>query len=182
MKVIFMDCDGVMATKNTGWADFHPDCVKALKKILDATGAFIVLSSCWRHGFLDRSNKNVEDHFIVYQKDAIPRLKEWFVRWGLPPERLIDKTPDFHTMDINAEFPSDHRGTEISLWLDKHPEIECFVILDDSNDIEPHEQFFVQTYEPEGLTLENADQAIKILNSIPLDIHSMILYNMGRKK
>lgn len=124
----------------------------------------MVLSSCWRHGFLDRT---VEEHKLVSREDAIPRLKEWFVRWGLPPERLIDKTPDYHTMDMNAEFQSDHRGMEISMFLAKHPEIECFVILDDSNDIEPHEKFWVETSEPQGLTLTNADQAIKILNNTP---------------
>jgi len=164
MKVIFLDLDGVLATHNTKWADFHPDCVKALKKILDNTSAVMVLSSCWRHGFLDRST---EDHFLVDSKDAIARLKEWFVRWGLPPERLIDKTPDFYTKDPYAEFPSGHRGSEISLYLAKHPETECFVIIDDSNDIEPHEKFWVETSEPQGLTLTNADQAIKILNNTP---------------
>jgi hypothetical protein len=37
----------------------------------------------------------------------------------------------------------------------------------DSNDIEPHEKFWVETSEPQGLTLTNADQAIKILNNTP---------------
>jgi len=164
MKVIFLDIDSVLTTHNTKWADFHPECVKALKKILDNTDAVLVLSSAWRHGFLDRTTEP-DRHHLVSSSEAIAELKKWFVRWGLPPERLVDRTPDFITRDPKSKFESGHRGMEIQLWLDKHPETECFVILDDDFDMEPNCHRHVATHEPQGLTLENADQVIALLSS-----------------
>lgn len=164
MKIIFLDLDGCIVTQKTKWKDFHPDCVAALKKILDNTNAKIVLSSCWRHGFVDRTNPAFP---MIHRTKVIPVLKERFKKWGLPPESLIDVTPDFRVKNsLDNEFPSDHRGSEITMWLNKnskHFEVESFVILDDDLDMEPHNNRLVQTVEPEGLTMENADQAIKLL-------------------
>ena len=58
MKVIFLDIDGVLnviPTKFDQWgAYFGPDdhFVKNLKKIVDQTGAKIVITSTWRMGGL----------------------------------------------------------------------------------------------------------------------------------
>ena len=144
--------------QSTQWKSFHPDCVVALNKILDNTNAMIVLSSCWRHGFIDWPNK-----ILIDRKDALRVMQRWFDDCGLPSQRLIDKTPDFVQLTVDGEFASGHRGTEISMWLDKHSRVQSFILLDDDSDMEPHKDRLVQTHEPEGLTLENADQAISLL-------------------
>lgn len=63
--------------------------------------------------------------------------------FGLP---IIDKTPFNHGRA---------RGTEIQDWLDAHPEIECYAILDDNSDMMTKQlPYFVQTPETEGLSWE----------------------------
>lgn len=55
-KIIFLDIDGVLNSADhldhtkhcNGYSDISPKKVKLLKKIVDRTGAEIVLSSTWR--------------------------------------------------------------------------------------------------------------------------------------
>lgn len=153
MKIIFLDIDGVLTTLSTKWQTFHPDCVKALKRVLDVTDAKIVLSSAWRHGFIDWRTEN---HCLVDSKNAINVMKELFTDCGLPADSLIGKTP------FNL---SEHRGKEISEWLKRNEAsgVESFVVLDDDSDIEPFQDRFVQTHPDNGMDEENADKAISLL-------------------
>ena len=60
-----------------------------------------------------------------------------------------------------------HRGTEIKKWLDDHPEVTNYVILDDDNDmLEEQMNNLVQTHWLTGLTIDNVKQAINILNDV----------------
>lgn len=60
-----------------------------------------------------------------------------------------------------------HRGTEIKKWLDDHPEVTNYVILDDDNDmLEEQMNNLVQTHWLTGLTIDNVKQAINILNNV----------------
>ena len=54
-KIIFLDFDGVIVTFETRFNDIDPECAKHLKRVVDETGAFIVISSTWRkhHDFID---------------------------------------------------------------------------------------------------------------------------------
>lgn len=67
MKVIFLDIDGVLGNRKSQNAAFNhkiyppgnaflhavdPDCVQRLRKLVEATGASIVISSTWRR-FMD---------------------------------------------------------------------------------------------------------------------------------
>ena len=109
-----------------------------LKKIVEATDAEIVLSSSWRW------YKETRDK-IHYQL----RLK------GID---FVDTTP--RETDITMS-----RGAEIKAWLDNHPEVEKFVILDDDElQIEEYLPYHVKTNFKYGLTREKAAEAIKILN------------------
>ncbi len=47
MKVIFLDIDGVLKEEDYD-AEFKDECFARLKRIVDATGAEIILSSSWR--------------------------------------------------------------------------------------------------------------------------------------
>ena len=157
MKAIFLDIDGVLTVPSTHFKTFHPDCIKALKHILDATGAVLVLSSCWRHGFLDWRGTEGK---LVDSKDAVKVMKELLNDAGLQGERLIDKTPTLR---------SDIRGQEIDAWLkDTHPmsfDIKSFAILDDDSDMEPHMNRLVKVNGREGLTEEDTKNCIKMLDT-----------------
>lgn len=121
LKIIFLDIDGVL---NSCWfmerlapphmaldmPDVDLENVKYLNAIIRATGAKVVLSSSWRK---IRELKDVADYLTV--------------NCGLRAD-IIDKTP-------NLFAQHKQRGDEIAEWLDDHPEVESFVILDDDQDM-----------------------------------------------
>jgi len=151
-KIIFLDIDGVLNNyaslsvptneffNYTSCDDFscwYPPCVQQLKRIIKETGAKLVLSSSWRH-------------------DAQDKVIEGLLAFNLEP--FIDTTAinDCHI----------RRGFEIQDWLDKHPEITNYVIIDDMNEmLESQNSRFVHTSMDRGLTPELAEQAIAILNT-----------------
>lgn len=84
-----------------------------------------------------------------------PELQELFAIVGIPA--YIDITPYHETR---------HRGTEVQQWLNKHPEVENYVIIDDDNDmLDSQLNNFVQTNAyKRGLSDEDVELAIQILN------------------
>jgi hypothetical protein len=175
MKIIFLDIDGVInviSKKRDEFGQlFHPPFVENLKKIIDETGAKIVISSSWR-------------------KDGLDRMKEMWKFRNLPGE-VIDTTPSIYTGSIVywnnhlKKHPTPRRysysiprGCEIAFWLERNSElqIENYVILDDDTDmlIQQHGRF-VQCSDNigeedcqdigYGLTKSCAEKAISILNS-----------------
>ena len=115
MKVIMTDVDGVLNEDTTPTRTrsriIFIDQAKLLrlKRIVDATGAKIVLSSTWRY---DRDNPQFNGDFL--------ELQEAFRNVGL---EFFDYTPVGPT--------GIHRGVEIQAWLRVRPEVTSFVILDD---------------------------------------------------
>lgn len=72
--------------------------------------------------------------------------------------------PEF--IDITPYTIQRHRGTEIQMWLDAHPEVDNYVILDDDTDmLDSQSEHFVHINYEEGLNEETANQAINILNN-----------------
>ena len=164
-KVIFLDIDGVLNTKwwyaqmnrNTpkdkyGYA-FDPNAVSNLKYILDQTGADIVISSSWKSfGFSE--------------------LEEMWEERGLPG-KLIGITPNSVSdeMLLNADLDNMElfsiRGMEIKDWLSKKGRsISHYAIIDDMDNMLPEQQsHFVKTDPEIGITKENADQVIAIIES-----------------
>jgi hypothetical protein len=141
-RVIFLDFDGVL-NNNRSIAEFgncyqfDPLCVEALNRILEETGARVVISSSWRCFWsLAENTETLEVN-------------------GVLPGRVIDSTPEL----------SVDRGYEIDAWLKSSPaEIVSFVILDDQTDMVMHLDRLVLTTVDEGLTLEHARRAIEILD------------------
>lgn len=147
MKVLFLDIDGVLNSDattrktGTGW-DFVDDIhIERLKRILDATGAKVVLSSTWRY---DRDEPKLNSDFLELQD----YLKQFDIEF-------YDYTPNSNPYQ---------RGLEIQEWLDEHPEVEQFVILDDRDDMEPCMDHLVQTIQHDALLDEHVEEAIQILN------------------
>lgn len=115
MKVIFLDIDGVLNEDTTPTRTksrvifIDQDKLMRLKRIVDATGAKIVLSSTWRH---DRDDARYNGDFL--------ELREAFQTGGLD---FCDYTP--------VDATGAHRGMEIKAWLSLHPEVDRYIILDD---------------------------------------------------
>lgn len=152
LKIIFLDIDGVLNSvaydrvRTLTEGNIDVSRLPLLKRIVDATGAQIVLSSTWRVHWDKRE---------AYC-DAIGReLNAVFQKAGLT---IFDKTP---VMDC--------RQQEITAWIDAHPQLQNFVILDDIfggwGELEAH---LVRTNSRIGRGLEegHADAAIKILRFI----------------
>lgn len=115
MKIIFLDVDGVLNCQSSksqcgAFIGIDDIRVKRLRQIVDATGAKIVLSSSWKHGW---EPVHKED-----QKSDADYLDRKLRRGGL---RAIDRT---------YEPASEYRGEGIAKWVAAH-NVDNFIILDD---------------------------------------------------
>lgn len=113
---------------------FAPWSIDALRYILAVTGAGIVVSSDWR-------------------KNGLKEIQEMWKQRGYPfPDRLLGVTPILETT----------RGHEITEWLNMHPKIKHYAILDDISDMGPsHENHFIKVNSKYGLTMKIAELCIK---------------------
>ena len=148
--VIFLDIDGVLIAYPEGEPTppmFTPRCVEAFKTVLEAVPkARIVFSTTWR-----------------YPKH-INGLHEQWLAHGFPVSLAWDGTPDTRENPGVPRFS--RRGAEIRMWLDAHPEITNYVVIDD--DIMSTEPIMgrtrcVYTNPATGMTLRDAEKAIGIL-------------------
>jgi len=106
MKVIFLDIDGVLNSKETPNPRKFPyivdDCLlKRLLKLCERTGAQVVMSSTWRY---DPVGLLAARHF------------------GIP---FIDVIPD---------MPGEARHKEIIAWLSAHGDVSRYAVIDDEDD------------------------------------------------
>lgn len=86
--------------------DWEPSAVARLRSLCDDFGAEIVISSAWR------------------EFNPLPRLKDYFRLHDLDGY-ITGETPQRYTSEKS-------RAGEVEMYLDEHPEIERFVIFDDS--------------------------------------------------
>ena len=151
-KIIFLDFDGVLNTEyyqgllqfqGKQWQDqygafFDPRAVRQLKRVIDTTGADIVVESSWKYLSLE----------------AMQEL--WRVR-NLPG-RVMDITP---SLTDNAS-----KGEEIAAWLSEYatPDTRYVIIDDEYVVLDSQIPYFIWTNPYEGLTEDHADRAISILN------------------
>ena len=151
MKIVFLDFDGVMDNakydiylnkhnlpeKDEFGVLFDPDCIAALAKIVEQTGAKIVISSSWK----DFMTKEEIDQ--MWQKRQLPG-------------EVIDVTPS----------TSRHRGDEIATWLNLCPNKCQYVILDDQPreqfNTDQYDHLII-TNGFYGLTQSDAEHAVEIL-------------------
>lgn len=137
MKILFLDIDGVLNHRKSpttnGVFVIDEQLLPLLKRIVDETGVKIVLSSSWR----------LSIHSRLRVKDALKTIGT----------RFIDYT----------KFISGPRSEEIKEWLERHPKVTSFAILDDDFDAKIDGHFF-QTDFNNGLTPEITEKVIKYLN------------------
>ena len=152
-KIIFLDIDGVL---NSSEFDDHcrgtylldpaaedfldADAIMTLRYIVDQTGAEVVMSSSWRE-------------YPEAKWRAVMQMKFYGVE-------IVDYTPI-----LPAPKTWDYRNMEIKAWLEKHPEVVDYLILDDipMTFVEQARRQVLTTMQ-KGLLREHADKAIEILN------------------
>lgn len=102
----------------------------------------IVLSSTWRIG----KNPN-----------SFPF--GWKFRIGKESKIILDRI-----VDVTPRLGGDLRGAEIKAFLDTHPEIEKYAIIDDDSDMLPEQkQNFIQTRCSIGMTRATLQSVEEIL-------------------
>lgn len=157
MKVIFLDFDGVITTPKSK-CKLDPEKMALVGRILDATGAKIVISSSWRRYLLEDTIKHITD------------TDNFFVG-GNPfpyPEAVVGVTERMYSFcypnnDRHFGLP---RGCEIEHYLRQHSEIDNYVIIDDDQDmLLCQADNFVHTDGEEGITEKDVEKAIEILNN-----------------
>lgn len=151
-KVIFLDIDGVLNSfaynlyRKDGETSIDHTRLPLLKRIVDETGAVIVLSSSWRlHWERDGQSWHVGGHYMDGE----------FATVGLT---LYDKTPVLG-----------NRADEISAWLRANPSTKSFVIIDDmvcNWGRLAHNLVQTDYRIGRGLEEEHVKRAIEILNAI----------------
>lgn len=183
-KYIFLDIDGVIAIPskldNSGCWELDDEKQEFLGQIISRTGAKIVLSSSWRR-------HNVEETKIKMKEEGF-----WFcdeiVGVTIRGYHYIDRSSKIHLsiprgveikqyIDVHLKFP----------WIgnpelkEKYSLVEDgifkqmislklgidyqYVILDDDSDmLLEHREYFVHTKSRIGLTQQDVDKAISILN------------------
>lgn len=148
MKVIFLDVDGVL--NNWATKELTPDkyigiddqLVEMLSKIVKLTDAKLVLTSDWK------------DDWNLQKPDGI-YLDNKLEKYGL---KIIART---------FESYGSRRGEGIRTYL-KENKVDKYVIIDDTDFMDftnELEERFVNTDPALGLTIEDVQKAIKILNN-----------------
>ena len=159
MKVLILDVDDVLNCWKTtdviltpdgtpswipgrvprvAWKGLDEFRVEFIRNIVRKTGCKIVLSTSWR----------LDDVATEYLKK----------RLGADiAEHIIGAT-----VDHNGNEP---RAVEIEEWIEKHPEVTKFVILDNTewDDLERFGRSFVQTVTHKGMNEEHMKRVIEIL-------------------
>lgn len=148
-KLIFLDLDGTL----NRWSHrpdqrmVEPECVEHLNAILDATGAKVVLTASRRH--------------LVHSGDMTIAALEYLLRSHGIRCSLIGVTQE----DAEEDEQLVTRGRQIRNWLRSNRAPERYVVLDDIDDgISLSQLQFVLVNGSKGLTAENAQRAIEILN------------------
>ena len=171
MNVIFLDVDGVLNSDRSFIAGFektkqyrsNPDnlddehfinkvtifsidsvAVNLINRVCDICSAKLVISSTHRKHFRDTEDKLI-------------RMQEYFESFGIQREYVIGWTKSLYRI----------RGIEIKDWLDDHPEVSNYAIVDDDSDMLPEQlPFFVHCDRRVGIS---ADNYIKLLTLFKTD-------------
>lgn len=149
LKILFLDIDGVLNSiasrrftgNGLGMGQSHVD---ELVRIIDTTGCQIVVSSAWRHADVPRT---VSTHSAFGQS----------LRASGGGSKVLRAV-----VGVTDDKP-DTRGDQISRWIDEHPGLTAFAIVDDEPLGKHFDQLVATSFET-GLTVDTADAIIAMLN------------------
>lgn len=169
MKIIFLDLDGVLNSYSDRQGKeislvIVPEKVALLRRIIDETGAIIVLSSSWRY---------------------------WWKEGYTQPDRVgwdINEAMATYGLEVRDKIPFRYfqsRADEVREWLAGRTYIKSLVILDDMDFGWRKRGLQKHWVQPDGyqfgLTEENANLAIRILNHGPR-VRRRLFKNKKRKE
>ncbi len=155
MNIIFLDIDGVVCTLRSHFAFEHGLLMEAwditvcqmIARLCEKYDCKIVVSSVWR------KNKHCEMYLAVY--GLVSHIYGSKERYNSSDK----KNEDWKTKILNGI-----RGDEVKEWLDRHSEVDKYVILDDDSDfLEEQKPFLILTDGYEGFSARNYIAADKIL-------------------
>lgn len=152
-KVLFLDVDGVISLM-PGVSEFNVLCLNQLKRIVDITNAYIVITSDWRK------------HDSLYEY-LCRELKSRCI------EKVVGKTPVVKPAEldrckcetrfgVDMELRGVIRTLEIEQWLISAPGVTKYAIVDDDK-LYFDERYF-QVCAEHGLDKSAADKVISYLN------------------
>lgn len=133
-KVLFLDIDGVLNSRRTVIATgYYPHCFdENNKKRFDWIAVGMIRELCEKEGA-----SIVLSSSWRHGKNSVHECANGL---DLP---IFDKTPDLLGV----------RGEEIQDWLNRHPEVTHYAIVDDNSDmLASQADHFVQTSEEDGLS------------------------------
>jgi hypothetical protein len=172
MKVIFLDIDGVLNTSETFierkkyweetgvWTlEIDEFRIEYLKQIIDETDAKVVLSSTWKKDF-----ENIDGKVVPIHEKGVALLNI-LNKYNIELYDILKKGYDLSREDL------------ITIWLNEHPNIESFIILDDET---THLKRFVgkqlikTSILEDGVMLKNMDDCIGLCEDhIPIAIKKL---------
>jgi hypothetical protein len=157
-KIIFLDIDGVLNCQKSesrccGFVGIDDDKVKRLRKIIEATGAKIVLTSTWKKDWIrDPNLKDEQNEYGNYLERKLRRENLF----------ILDKTTDEKSLG--------DRGEGIFNYLKSH-NVDQWIAIDDEifHDFEDYGviEHLVKTSfygENGGIQDEHMQLAIEMLN------------------
>ena len=163
MKVIFLDFDGVITHVESKWK-FDSAKADMINEICRECDAKIVVTSSWRIGFQGNIEIFKSSLLSDFRVKTNPSMSYDILKSFI--ENLYDMTDTQGSM----------RGDEIKRWLDKHDDVENYVILDDDSDMLDEQLLhFVQTDTYEGITDREMKLCVGVLNNE--ETYSMIRLN-----
>jgi len=160
---LFLDIDGVLNSaqfvgfeKNCSFCEgmcwFDPKAVARLNLIIERTSAQIVISSSWRVG-----RGVLELTAILHGHGIVGDVA------GFTPELFEDLPPNEWCKN---PCKRSERGHEIQGYLDAHPDVTVFAIVDDDSDMAHLEHRFVKTSWQGGLLDEHVGRLCSLLSVV----------------
>lgn len=154
MKVLFLDVDGVLNCSSTrekidddSMRGVEQSKCEMVRRIIRETDCYIVVSSTWRRW----------RHAMNYLWRQLGREAK---------ERFIGQTPHLESRLDSGLYSEKVRGDEIQAWLNEHPDVMAFAIVDDDADMAHLHPHLFRTQGWEGLTDEITQAIIERLNSL----------------
>ncbi len=122
-----------------------PLAVERLNTVVERTGCNVVLSSTWRLGETGLSDT------------------QWQLKLRGARFDLLDRTPNLDSRSAGGLWIGARRGYEIKAWLDDHPGVERFAIVDDDSDMGPLIDRLVKTSMERGILDEHVERLVAML-------------------
>ena len=137
---------------------FDPKAVELLNRIIDETGAKVVVSSSWRYLGLEKLQELWQErglHGQIIDMTSLHAVDEFIIENGL----------EWLENGVEGNEMSSPRSMEIEHWLRyRKGSIANYVILDDLPMPTTLQAHFVQVNPVYGLLAPQTEQAINILN------------------